>query len=207
MKQLIIMLITAVVTMSAQTACNETKDNKNEDCICTQEYGPVCVKNDKGEVLEFDNECYAKCEGYSSSAIIDCNENSNNTHAEVLFVSVTGSEKAYTFSVEVKSPDAGCDQYANWWEVITEDGQLIYRRILAHSHTPPRFNQPFTRSGGPVNITSNQVVIIRAHMNTSGYGTKVFKGTVQNGFVAFETNSDFALAVANQNPQPGNCPF
>ena len=57
----------------------------------------------------------------------------------------------------VASPDTGCDQYANWWEVITEDGALIYRRILGHSHVN---EQPFIRSGVGVVIDENQVVIV-----------------------------------------------
>jgi len=69
--------------------------------------------------------------------------------ADVLSVEVTGSPNAYQFSVKIASPDTGCEQYADWWEVLSEDGQLLYRRILLHSHVN---EQPFVRSGGPVNI-------------------------------------------------------
>ena len=35
--------------------------------------------------------------------------------ADVIAVTVSGAAKAYQFSVEVRSPDEGCDQYADWW--------------------------------------------------------------------------------------------
>ena len=139
--------------------------------------------------------------------IINCNEGYGNTFAEVVSVSVSGNSGAYNFSVGVLSPDDGCAKYANWWEVASESGELLYRRILAHSHTPPQFEQPFVRSGGPVNISDGQTVIVRAHMNTSGYGTRVFKGSVGGGFAAAEIAKDFALDIETENPQPGECPF
>jgi len=125
--------------------------------------------------------------------------------AEVVSVSVTGNENSYTFSIGIVSPDTGCEQYANWWEVISEDGsELIYRRILGHSHVN---EQPFIRSGGAVEISSTKTVIIRAHMNTSHYGIKVFKGTVASGFSAFTIDDDFATNLEIQEPLPTGCAF
>lgn len=54
----------------------------------------------------------------------------NNPIAEVSEVKATGQANKYTFAVTVKSPDTGCDRYADWWEVITPEGELIYRRVL-----------------------------------------------------------------------------
>jgi|GEM_PF-2150998 len=96
-----------------------------------------------------------------------CSAQETKAYADVISVEVSGVDNNYTFSVGITSPDTGCEQYANWWEVISEDGQLIYRRILGHSHVA---EQPFVRLGGKVKIDKQQVVIIRAHMNTSGYG-------------------------------------
>lgn len=122
--------------------------------------------------------------------------------AIVVSVTVSGNENAYTFSVGVQSPDQGCDQFANWWEVITEDGNLLYRRLLNHSHVN---EQPFIRSGGSVNISSDQVVIVRAHMNSSGYGVVTYKGSVANGFERFTTADDFALTLENEQPLSSRC--
>ena len=142
--------------------------------------------------------------GSSSDTSAIRQPNSTNQKAVIVSVTSSGNENAYTFSVGILSPDTGCDQYANWWEVLSENGDLIYRRILGHSHVN---EQPFIRSGGSVAITKNQVVIIRAHMNTSGYGNKTFRGSVAVGFVAFETQQNFANKLSTQQPLPSGCAF
>ena len=124
--------------------------------------------------------------------------------ADVLAVNASGEAEAYRFAVKIDSPDTGCEQYADWWEVLTEDGKLLYRRILAHSHAN---EQPFTRSGGPVEITEETVVIVRAHMHPDGYGGQAMKGSVQAGFEAIELSADFAKGVEKEEPQPNGCAF
>ncbi len=124
--------------------------------------------------------------------------------AVVTAVSTSGSEGNYTFSVTLSSPDTGCDQYADWWEVLDADGSLLYRRILAHSHVN---EQPFTRSGGSVSIQEDTEVYVRGHMNTTGYGTKVMKGSVSNGFQTVDAAAGFASDLADQQPLPDNCAF
>ncbi|MEL6916636.1 MAG: hypothetical protein AAFO99_02790 [Bacteroidota bacterium] len=128
----------------------------------------------------------------------------SNGLAKVTNVTTTGTANDYTFSVSIESPDTGCNQYANWWEVIDLEGNLIYRRIMAHSHVD---EQPFTRSGGIISISGNQEVYIRAHMNTNGYGTSVFKGSVENGFSADVLDANFAKELQNQEPLPTSCAF
>lgn len=124
--------------------------------------------------------------------------------AKVISVESSGKPQNYTFNVGISSPDKGCNQYANWWEVLNQEGKLLYRRILAHSHVN---EQPFTRSGGVVAISDTQVVIIRAHMNNLGYGTTVFKGSVKDGFKQTQLDADFAIEVKSQQPQPSGCAF
>ena len=124
--------------------------------------------------------------------------------AHVISVQASGSAGDYRFAVEIHSPDLGCEQYADWWEVIDEDGNLLYRRILAHSHVD---EQPFTRSGGPVAIEPDTVVIVRAHMNNSGYGGVSLKGSVQEGFLPIELEPDFAADLEDMEPLPTGCAF
>jgi len=124
--------------------------------------------------------------------------------ADVVDVSTRGEPGDYAFEVTVKSPDTGCDQYADWWEVLSTDGELLYRRILAHSHVN---EQPFTRSGGPVAIDADEAVIVRAHMNPTGYGGQAMRGSVDEGFQPVELPVDFAADVEDQEPQPSGCAF
>ena len=140
--------------------------------------------------------------------IIQDNENTSMTNNEdqavVTNVEISGSENSYTFNVTIKSPDTGCDQYADWWEVFDQDHNLIYRRILGHSHVS---EQPFTRSGGPIKITKDQFVYVRAHMNPLGYGAYVFSGTVENGLQETTLDKSTAAELESTEPLPGNCAF
>lgn len=131
-------------------------------------------------------------------------ETKQQAFVKVTAVEARGSEQNYTFSVTIHSSDTGCNQYADWWEVISEDGKLLYRRVLYHSHVD---EQPFTRSGGTVKIGANEVVWVRAHMNTIGYGTAAFKGSVSTGFSATTTPLNFAQDLATQSPLPNGCAF
>lgn len=124
--------------------------------------------------------------------------------ADVRSVQASGEPGSYTFAVEISSPDENCFQYADWWEVIDEEGQLLYRRVLTHSHAD---EQPFTRSGGPVPVRMGAIVWVRAHMNIGGYGGVALHGSVQAGFQPAELSAGFAADLANQAPLPQDCAF
>ena len=122
--------------------------------------------------------------------------------AVVTAVTVSGEERDYTFNVTLQSPDTGCDQYADWWEIIDPQFEFIYRRVLGHSHIT---EQPFTRSGGPVDIFEDEEVIIRGHMNSLGYGSIVFRGTVESGF--FRDTLNISYDLSGVGPEPEDCAF
>ena len=124
--------------------------------------------------------------------------------AQITEVAVSGSPNNYTFNVTIASPDTGCDQYADWWEVISPEGTLHYRRVLLHSHVN---EQPFARTGGPVAIEADTEVYIRAHMNNLGYGVQIFKGSVSGGFIQDSLAADFAIELATTEPLPDGCAF
>ena len=124
--------------------------------------------------------------------------------AQVVEVTATGAANNYTFAVTVSSPDTGCDRYADWWEVITTKGELIYRRVLLHSHVD---EQPFTRSGGKIAVTPQQEVIVRVHSLPDGYSSIALKGTVESGFEEIVLPENFASQLASVEPLPKNCAY
>jgi hypothetical protein len=136
-------------------------------------------------------------------------------YANVTGVAVTGEPGAYSFAVTVESADIDCSQYADFWEVVSESGALVYRRILEHSHTDENGTSDadapgntFTRSGGPVDVSADDSVIVRAHMNTDGYNGVAMRGAAAGSFVdAADIGEDFAADVEDDDPQPGDCLF
>ncbi len=146
----------------------------------------------------------AICLQCNGSADLEPDKGIEITGGEITAVSISGDESNYQFSVTIRSPDTGCSQYADWWEVISPRGDLIYRRILTHSHVD---EQPFTRSGGPVQISGQDSVIIRVHMNNLGYGLKGQSGTVSGGFISVKLDPEFAPNLSKQAPLPDGCRF
>ncbi|MDK1118956.1 MAG: hypothetical protein QGM50_09230 [Anaerolineae bacterium] len=129
---------------------------------------------------------------------------SENKFANVISVQSSGGPNAYQFVVEVASPDTGCDQFTDWWEIFNEEGELLYRRILLHSHVD---EQPFVRSGGPVDIAADTLVFVRAHMNNKGYGGILMKGSVRDGFTPAEAVAGLGSGLERLPPQPQGCAF
>lgn len=131
-------------------------------------------------------------------------DSSGEPVADLVSVAVTGEPGNYTFAVTISSADTGCEQYADWWEVVdAKTGELIYRRILAHSHVN---EQPFTRSGGPVAIDAAQAVVIRAHMGglQSHYGGQTLGGSVDSGL---QPVVDALPGLENIEPLPRGCAY
>lgn len=139
----------------------------------------------------------------SESVNIDSME-SVDEFAKITAVECTGGPNNYILAVTIESPDIGCAQYADWWEVFYPDSTLIYRRILTHSHVE---EQPFTRSGGPIDVGPDEFIYVRAHMNNLGYGTQVFSGNVRDGLVLDFLDVEFAAELAVQEPLPDGCDF
>ena len=87
--------------------------------------------------------------------LLSANLEASSPRADVLKVTTTGANNSYRFSVTLKSDETGCQQYANWWEILSVDGELLYRRILVHSHPD---TQPFTRKGSKVHLNKEQLL-------------------------------------------------
>ena len=93
--------------------------------------------------------------------------------ASVLDVVVScNSESICRFDVTVKHDDEGWKHYANRWEVLSPDGEILATRVLAHPHNN---EQPFTRSLAKVKIPGELTeVVVRAHDLVHKYGGKEF---------------------------------
>ena len=114
----------------------------------------------------------------------------------------------YTFTVSIYSQDKGCNYYADWWEILSEEGKLLTRQVFSKTHV---HEQPFLSSSNPVKISPEQVVIVRAHMHTNdedktGYEAKqAWKGSVKRGFKFIRLSKNFAAKVVEKKPQPPKC--
>ncbi len=127
--------------------------------------------------------------------------------ATILAVEAAGQGGAYTFAVTIESSDIDCTAYVDWWEILSSDSELIYRRILSHPHTHDLTCNPYTReSQGAVNVAADDFLYIRAHFHPDGYISNFMQGTVEDGFEAAPAMADdFAVDLEDDNPQPTGC--
>jgi thiosulfate/3-mercaptopyruvate sulfurtransferase len=91
------------------------------------------------------------------------------TLADVLFVRARlQSEGTWVFEVTVQHEDTGWEHYADRWEVLSPDGQMLATRVLTHPHVD---EQPFTRSQSGIVIPEGMTQArVRAHDLVHGYG-------------------------------------
>ena len=94
--------------------------------------------------------------------------------ADVIAVAVKKiGDNVYQFSVTVSHTDEGWNHYADKWDILAPDGQILGTRILHHPHVN---EQPFTRSLSGVKIPDGITeVTIRAHDSVHAYGGKVMR--------------------------------
>jgi hypothetical protein len=97
-------------------------------------------------------------------------------NADVLHVrAVRAGDGSWTFHVTVEHPDSGWEDYADGWDVLTPDGEVImpdpdstFTRLLLHPHET---EQPFTRSQSGIVIPEGVTQVhVRAHDLVDGYG-------------------------------------
>ena len=113
-------------------------------------------------------------------------------------------DNTWLIAVTLSSTYDTPQRYADAWRVLNEQDTELGIRILGHDHAS---EQPFTRSGGAVKITKDQIVYVRAHMNTNGYGTVVYKGNVADGFNQDTVATEFGVALETMEPLPSGCAF
>ena len=92
--------------------------------------------------------------------------------ADVVEVQVTkAGNSTYNFDVTVIHTDTGWEHYANKWDIVDENMNILGTRILHHPHVN---EQPFKRSLLGVNLPKSiKEVTVRAHDSVHEYGGKV----------------------------------
>ena len=123
--------------------------------------------------------------------------------ANVIAVSLSGNPGSYFVSVMVDNPDIRCESFADWWEVVSDDGELLTRRVCRT--TTGRSNRLPLR--WPINVQPSDILIIRAHMRRTGYGGEVMRGTVAGGFASAAIPLGFATNLETVSPLPTSCAF
>jgi hypothetical protein len=97
-------------------------------------------------------------------------------NADVTYVrAVQSDDGTWTFHVTVEHPDTGWEDYADGWDVVTPDGEVLkpdpeskFTRTLLHPH---QNEQPFTRSQRGIEIPEGVTQVrIRAHDLVDGFG-------------------------------------
>lgn len=121
---------------------------------------------------------------------------------DVVAVQVNGAAGAYDFIVQVHGAGNDCSFYVDWWEILSADGRLLYRRVLSPGDAKER---SVISTGGPVRIDADTIVWVRAHSHPAGYGVVGFKGSPRTGFRKVEMPPGFAAEMANSPPLPGRC--
>ncbi len=103
-------------------------------------------------------------------------EENSMANADVLFVEARETAVGrWSFSVQVKHPDTGWEDYADGWDVVLPDGTVAklndsdpFTRLLLHPHEN---EQPFTRSQSNIPIPADvTTVTVRAHDLADGFG-------------------------------------
>ncbi|MEJ6397424.1 hypothetical protein [Yoonia sp. 208BN28-4] len=86
---------------------------------------------------------------------------------EVVGVVATQNGDTWRFDVTITHGDTGWDDYADGWQVLDADGQVLGTRPLAHPHVN---EQPFTRSQSGIAIPDGiTTVFIQVSDNVVGY--------------------------------------
>jgi len=74
--------------------------------------------------------------------------------------------QGYLFHVTLLHADKGWDHYANRWEILDTEGNILATRTLHHPHIN---EQPFTRSLSTTLPSDIKTVIIRGHDSVHQY--------------------------------------
>ena len=97
----------------------------------------------------------------------------NADEVSILNVESHCRDNICSFDVTLEHDDSGWDHYADLWQILSDDGTVLGKRVLLHPHVN---EQPFTRSLNGVNIPNGiNTVWIEAHDSVHGMSADKFK--------------------------------
>jgi hypothetical protein len=100
--------------------------NFNDPCICTEEYAPVCVEliaNNSVTVITFPNSCYAFCEGFTESDLLNCENNTECTiHDLDVITGDCNSDNTYNMTINFQYEEIGEQDY---FDLYARNDELI----------------------------------------------------------------------------------
>lgn len=110
-------------------------------------------------------------------------------------------------TVMIQSFDQDCQNYTDWWEVITPQGDLIAREIIKDVHSE---SASFSSQLSIAGLDPQQDIIIRAHFSgsydrsrsTASYSDQALQGTLDSGLTSIRLSKDFASQLAKVEPLP-----
>ncbi|MGJ8647925.1 MAG: hypothetical protein ACSHXJ_13585 [Marinomonas colpomeniae] len=106
---------------------------------------------------------------FSSMAYSTGNFSESLDYAQVTYVKASQSLNGnWCFDTQVRHNDEGWQHYADAWQVVNQQGDVLGERTLFHPHDN---EQPFTRRLCDVQIPANVTkVTVRAKCNLHGFG-------------------------------------
>jgi hypothetical protein len=120
--------------------------------------------------------------GFSTANLALAPVLSRADEADAIAVDLKCRKLICDFAVTLRHADDGWEHYADAWEVLSEERELLAKRVLRHPHVK---EQPFTRSlpgvALPVGTTR---VIIRGHDKLHGYGGAELRVEIPTGVVS-----------------------
>ncbi len=88
--------------------------------------------------------------------------------AQVVGAEAEPSAAGWTITATLRHGDTGWDDYADGWRVLTEGGDVLGTRDLAHPHVD---EQPFSRSLSGVRVPEGTArVLIESSTTATGWG-------------------------------------
>jgi hypothetical protein len=172
----IIFFVLHISLILAACAGNQTlaqSNDQNIDVVIV----PTLITPPTKESKPMPNETTPPSETQDTASDKTNSESTQNlANANITYVrAVLEDNGKWIFHVTVEHLDAGWEDYANGWNVVTSEGIILkvnpndpFTRLLAHPHVN---EQPFTRSQSGIIIPDGVTqVIVQAHDIVDGFG-------------------------------------